>query len=50
MKIQAYSGLYVDEKMYLIREADEILMIDSVRNADAEAYLENIQPKKFGLP
>lgn len=49
MKIQAYSGLYVDEKMYLIREADEILMIDSVRNADAEAYLENIQPKKIWI-
>ena len=49
MKIQSYSGLYIDEKMYLLREADEILMIDSVRNAEAEAYLEDVQPKKIWI-
>lgn len=49
MNIQTYSGLYIDEKMYLLQEDDEILMIDSVRNAEAEVYLENIRPKKIWI-
>lgn len=49
MNIQVYSGLYIDEKMYLLREADEVLMIDSVRNAEAEAYLQDMQPEKIWM-
>ncbi len=41
MEIKEFSGLFIDEKTYVIHENESVLMIDAVRNNDLDSFLES---------
>lgn len=47
MELNTYSGIFIDEKMYLFSDGRAVFMIDSVINQAADEYLEKLQPEQI---
>lgn len=44
MQILSFPGQYIDERMYVLQSGNRVIMIDAVRNEEADAYLEQVRP------
>lgn len=44
MQILSFPGQCIDERMYLLRSGNRVILIDAVQNREADAYLEQICP------
>lgn len=44
MQLLSFSGQYIDERMYVLRSEKRVILIDAVRNEEADAYLKQIRP------
>lgn len=49
MEVHGFSGKFIDEKMYILCEDSQILMIDAVLNKDADDFIDLLKPHQITI-
>ncbi len=49
MQILSFPGQYIDERMYLLQSGNRVILIDAVRNEEADAYLKQLCPEDIWI-
>lgn len=49
MKITSFSGRYIDERMYVLADGDQVILIDAAQSEAANEYLARIRPREVRI-